>query len=155
MLSKLKYFTKLERAMLIFIWVVIIALFAYAGLSTYFYTFYQKPSVTWSTKTFPLVSTTLKQGEPIQAIVTRCSAANYLARTKREVIDSIAYSIPESTVTFVKGCVQEIRYVPEVTKVLPLGTYYLRNHIEVDVRWLFFNRVDKFETQTVQFTIIE
>jgi hypothetical protein len=147
--------TKGEKGIFMVLWLAALALIVHGGLAIYFYNFYNKPSVTWPSGTiFPIVNKTIKQGDPIQAIVHRCSKETYTATISRQVIDGIAYTLPLSNVPFLKGCVTEIRFIPEVTKALPPGNYYIKSHIEVEEGWLWFKRVDHYDTSTEQFTII-
>jgi hypothetical protein len=142
----------LERTLIV--WALVAAVVVQSAMAIYFENFYQRPSVTWNSKTFTIVNKEIKQGEPIIATVRRCSKDTYLATVTRAIVDGISYAIPVSNLIFKKGCVTETRYVPEVTKNLPAGTYYLLNKVEVPIRWLWFSRVDKYETQTENFTII-
>jgi hypothetical protein len=155
MLNKyLSHFTPWQRMGLLFIWVTSIALFTNFFLGVYFYWFYQRPSVTWSTTTFEMVTKTIKRGDALIATVHRCSKENYSAIVSRDIVDGLAYPIPETKLNFAKGCVTENRTIPGVSKNLPPGTYHLRNFIQIPIHWLYFSRIDKYDTSTETFTII-
>ena len=125
------------------------------ALFGYFTFYYQHNPVTYPHGTvFPVSPSIILQGNPIIATVYRCSKDNYQATVSREIIDGLAYTIPMSTLPFVKGCVMEQRLIPEVTKNLPAGAYYLKSNVEITVRWLYFSRVQKYQTTTQRFTIV-
>jgi hypothetical protein len=144
----------IEKTLNCLVWLLIGAVMIQALMAIYFNNIYQKPSVTWSSKVFTVVNKEIKQGDPIIATVQRCSKDTYSASVTRAIVDGIAYPIPEAKLIFLKGCVKETRYVPNVTTNIPPGTYYLMNKIEIPIRWLWFSRIDKYETQTEPFTII-
>ena len=151
----LQHFDRKEKLALGLIWFIASGLFIHAGSWIYFKYFHQRPSVTWSETTFPVVNKVIHRGDPIIfTIPERCAKDNYKVTTTREIIDGVSYSIQPTTVEFKKGCVTDTRYVPEVTKALMPGKYYLRNVIRVDVRWFLFQRVDLYYTQTEPFTIV-
>lgn len=137
------------------VWVVILILFIHAGLALYFFRFYLTPSVVHTTTTFPIVNRVVKQGEPVITIVERCSRGSYNAVVTRKAIDTIIYSIPGQTVFFVKGCVKEKRAIPDISQALDPGTYYLKNHFEIPIHWLWFSRTDAYDTETEKFTIVK
>jgi hypothetical protein len=72
----------------------------------------------------------------------------------REIVDGIAYNIPSQDLTFQKGCVHEERIIADVTKNIPPGVYQIRSEVEVTERWLWFSRVDHYQTGTEKFTIL-
>lgn len=148
--------SRAEKGTFVLVWLASIAMFAHAGMFIYFYKFHETPSVVWTNTTFPVVNQVIKRGDPIIfTIHQRCAKDNYRATTVREIIDGISYSIPSTTVQIQKGCVTDTRYVPEVSKALPPGEYYIRNIIQVEINWFYFNRVDTYHTQTEKFTIID
>lgn len=155
--SPLNFFHNLpkkERWTFLFIWFISALLIVYFVLDIYFYSFYQRPSVTWEETVMPLVSTTIKKGDPIEVLVKRCSKQNYSATVSREVIDSIIYTIPPVNINFLKGCVTEVRFVPEVSYALPVGVYHINSRIEISIRWFIFSRKDVYQTSTDNFTIV-
>ena len=138
------------------LWAITFACLAYTAGLIYFFNWYQRPSVQWTTTTFPLVQNMLRQGDPIQATVKRCSKDTYSADVTRVVVDGVSIPVTENPpLLFLKGCVTETRELNGVTKTLQAGTYYLLNHVEVHVRWLIYSRVDVYETRTEDFTIID
>lgn len=143
-----------ERMLLYVLWLFILGLFVHAGMALYFYKFFQKPSVVWERMPLETTSLTVKRGEPITFITKRCSKETYSVTVNREVVDSIAYTLPENHLTFKKGCVTETRYIADVSSKLPPGKYYMRNLISIPIRWLYFQRIDQYETRSEIFTII-
>lgn len=152
-----KTLSLIDRGLFGFLWLVISILILHGSLSLYFYNFYQTPSVTWSEQQYKVIPNIIKKGDPIIFYINqRCSKDTYRVSINREIIDSISYTIPQSNVTFKKGCIRDVRFVPNVTAVLPTSSdYYLSNNIEVTIRWLYFSRIDKYSTMTERFTIIK
>ena len=141
----------LSRALVVLLSLVLANLLLWG----YFQFFYQQNPVTYPHGTvFPVSPTVILQGNPITATVYRCSKDNYNAQVTREITDGIEYTIPVSSVPFVKGCVTEERFIPEVTKNIPAGSYFLRSNVEITITWLYFSRVVKYQTTTTRFTIV-
>lgn len=138
------------------LWILIAGMVTYLAMGIYFHVWYQHPSVRWSEAQYKVVEREIKQGDPIIfRINERCTKDEYRVSINREIVDSISYTIPQSNVTFPKGCTEDLRIVPNVTAVLPPGDdYYLSNNLEVTVRWWFFTRIDKYQTRTETFTIL-
>lgn len=145
---------KIIHALSFITWVIVGAIVINFSLYAYFLNFHDRPSITWSNNPFPTLTPIVKSGDPINFLVKRCSKSSYVARVNREIVDGLAYIVPQETIIFEKGCVTENRLIPEVTKNLPAGTYHIRSMVEVDEYWLWFSRVDKYETNTQNFTVI-
>lgn len=143
-----------DKVFLAFIWVIVSVLFINAGTSLYFYRFYQKPSIVYPDRPFQIVNKELKAGDQITFVVTRCAKQTYAAHVTREIVDTLVYSIAPNDIVIRKGCIEEHRSIPTVTRAIAPGIYYMRNVVEVKVSWLWFERVDRYDTQTEPFTII-
>lgn len=152
--SPLEHFGPCGKFLLSALWILIIGMFVNAGMSVYFYNFHDKPSVTWKNRNFPTTTPFVHQGDPVIFIVEQCSKDTFIATVSREIVDGIAYNVPEQSITFQKGCVREERIVADVTKNIPPGVYHVSSTVEITERWLWFSRVDKYQTGTDSFTIL-
>ena len=145
---------KIINVLIALVWILIIGTLTNVGMYTYFLNFHDRPSVTWKNNNFPTTTPVVRQGEPINFVVERCSKDRYIANVSREIVDGIAYIVPTQEITFEKGCVKEERIIADVTNNIPPGVYHVRSAVEVTERWLWFTRVDKYETGTQSFTIV-
>lgn len=140
----------MTRLFLLLGWIAVLGGLLLVGVITYWELWPYNP-LTFTAKTFPVLTPTVKQGGVVQFTVDYCKHVSLSATNSHAFVNSIIYATPETTTSRQIGC-HSITINVIVPDELPVGRYHLQNIYKYQVNPL---RAIVIEHDTDEFQVIE